>query len=356
MPSSSVPHTRPPDSSDCPRDVQVDNARGILVTLVVAGHLVEPYIYGSGLARTAYVLIYAFHIPGLVFLSGYLSHARPFRELVLKVTTSLLVPYLLFEVVYSVADFMLGDGESLTISVLTPYWLLWYLPALGAWRLILPLMSRLPRPLLVATGLALLAGTVPEIGTTFTASRFFVFLPAFLLGHRMASRGSLRDLLPRTHAWVILAACCLVAVAVAQDIDVRWLYGSRPYAALGSGPLDGMLFRLLLLVWSLSMAVAAATVTKARKGLMSRIGAVSMYPYVLHGLVVMVVVDLLPSELDTAYVVAPAILSVPLSILLSSRLAVGLFRPLLEPGRYGFIRRMSSASASSVSPSGVRRE
>lgn len=52
------------------RSVFLDNAKGILILLVVFGHLIEQAALQNGLSRAFYGAIYLFHIPAFAMLSG----------------------------------------------------------------------------------------------------------------------------------------------------------------------------------------------------------------------------------------------------------------------------------------------
>ena len=52
------------------RDAKIDNLKGILIFLVVFGHLLE-LVITKGHAKYIYELIYSFHMPFFIFLSGY---------------------------------------------------------------------------------------------------------------------------------------------------------------------------------------------------------------------------------------------------------------------------------------------
>ena len=54
------------------RDVRIDNAKGALIVLVVMGHFLLP-IANTWFNTGCLYLIYSFHMPCFVFLSGYLS-------------------------------------------------------------------------------------------------------------------------------------------------------------------------------------------------------------------------------------------------------------------------------------------
>ena len=56
------------------RDYHVDNIKGILIFLVVCGHLLSTLQdMDSTFAIGVRTLIYFFHMPGFIFMSGYLA-------------------------------------------------------------------------------------------------------------------------------------------------------------------------------------------------------------------------------------------------------------------------------------------
>src|SRR5947209_6560895 len=62
------------------RDPFFDNAKLLLVVFVVIGHNWYPLIGHSRAVKAAYMVVYAFHMPAFILLSGYFSRrfeARP---------------------------------------------------------------------------------------------------------------------------------------------------------------------------------------------------------------------------------------------------------------------------------------
>ncbi|MDA3100191.1 acyltransferase family protein, partial [Staphylococcus pseudintermedius] len=55
------------------RDAFFDNARAILIFLVVFGHLIQPYTDAHPTVYALYLLIYSFHMPAFLFISGYFA-------------------------------------------------------------------------------------------------------------------------------------------------------------------------------------------------------------------------------------------------------------------------------------------
>ena len=57
-----------------------DNARGMLITLVVLGHVIEPGVNSKGYLNWLFFFIYVFHMPAFFFLSGMLSKSTVYSR------------------------------------------------------------------------------------------------------------------------------------------------------------------------------------------------------------------------------------------------------------------------------------
>ena len=53
------------------RNPYFDNAKAILIILVVIGHIIEPFIEDIYTLKIIYEFIYTFHMPAFILLSGY---------------------------------------------------------------------------------------------------------------------------------------------------------------------------------------------------------------------------------------------------------------------------------------------
>ena len=114
---------------------EIDMAKGVLILLMVAFHL--------GLFNTKYPhacqIVYAFHMSGFLLLSGYLFSVNKEPHKFLKGIYGIVVPYIVFEIVYLLGVGMLGkfigasntfDGEILTMLsniAFSPIGTYWYL-------------------------------------------------------------------------------------------------------------------------------------------------------------------------------------------------------------------------------------
>lgn len=318
----------------------LENVRGVLIALVVMGHSLEPLLAREPLAQALYTAIYLFHIPAFAFLSGHLSRAEWSKKALVNIAWSLLAPLAVFQGLYVAFDaWVLGRGLS-RVWLVQPYWLLWFLWSLACWRLMLPLLRRLPMPLAVSVIVALGAGLLPWVGYLFGLSRTLVFLPCFVAGHLTQRDWLLRNT-PRLRvlAGALFAALgifvWLMATGRVAVPNPQWLYGSAGYSALGTPPIIGMAKRLALLACALVFTWAVFMLCPRNTGLLTGLGGRSLAPFLLHGFVVRGVEKAGGFALlqgATGVVLALGCGAV-LALLLAHPLVVGLTRPLWEPRR-----------------------
>lgn len=266
------------------RDAWKDNARLALITLVVFGHSLEP-LRGVASIDALYRFLYLFHMPAFAFLSGAVARTEVDVKLLKRITFQLLLPYLLFQALYALAAQAPGWPDAGPKGVTTPYWLLWYLPSLAAWRLLLPLFVRLRHPLLLACLFALMAGWSDDVGYRMSLSRTASFFPFFLIGHVYAPawRERLRGPLVCALALAMLLALGWAASAVP---DPRWLYGSNGYAALGVDNAAGTLWRMLRLGAGVAGSAAFLALVPRREFDATAVGGRSLQAYLAHGFIV----------------------------------------------------------------------
>lgn len=62
------------------RNLRLDGVKLLLIVLVVVGHCIEPTRYDNPVSGCLYSIIYSFHMPLFVFLSGYFAKVRSFTE------------------------------------------------------------------------------------------------------------------------------------------------------------------------------------------------------------------------------------------------------------------------------------
>ncbi len=316
------PTTSPPRSRARTRDPWFDNAKMLLVTLVVVGHS-WTLLPDTTLNSRLYTFLYLWHMPAFVLVTGYLSRRFTWSAGNLqRLATGVLVPYLVFEglLVLFRRSFTGADYDRVWLQ---PHWPMWFLVALLAWRLATPLLLRMRHPFLVAVGLCLLGGLVQT--ELLDIGRVLGFLPFFVAGLLVPDSvvAWLRSEAARRLAVPVLAAGAMAAWVVDTQLRSSWTYWRDSYGTLGVSVLDGMLVRLVLLAVCLTLAAAAIALVPHRDGWLARMGAASLVVYLGHGFVV--------KAAEYAGVPGWAAADPALSLALVTSAAVGLALALASP-------------------------
>ena len=172
-----------------------DNARFACIVLVVLGHATQRLTYDSDAALAFYLLIYAFHMPAFAIISGYFSKSdAPGSRQMARVITDILLPYVIFEALWTLTKWIV-EGQA-NPNLTQPSWTLWFLLALGIFRLVLPYLALLRWPLLWTVVISIGAGYLPNIDSTLSLSRTLGLLPFFALGWWLRDRDVVERLAP----------------------------------------------------------------------------------------------------------------------------------------------------------------
>lgn len=286
------------------REYGLDNLRGILIFLVVFGHLLENCGSFPG-AGFLYRTIYSFHMPAFLFLTGYF--ARYDRK---KLVCGLLVPYILFQTAYILFDRWMNGGET-ELQYTTPYWLLWYLMACILYHIILPLyaVSSL-RQQFLALGitflLSLLAGYDGTVGYRLSLSRFLVFQPWFLLGYYCRQGGWIPEIIQWSEkrkiplkSLLTAGVCILVLLMQLFSFRPEILYGAHPYETLAYGPLERIFAGITAFSWIGFGCLVLLPLLRWRLPMLTALGQNTMPVYLLHGFVVRYIQRCQPGMLET---------------------------------------------------------
>lgn len=318
------------------RDPYIDNVKGLLIVLVVLGHLLAQTLGSSPGGKTIYTFIYLCHMPAFVMLSGMLSAAELTGRRAASLIRDLLVPYVVFQLLYMTFYTVMDKPMHWTVNgFLSPIYHLWFLPALFIWRMLAPPFAQLRGAVVVAIVVSLSAGAATVLGRALALDRVSGMLPFFVLGvwlgrGRLAYRPSARV---RVAAIAVLVAAAPLAYLVASRLSGLWVYWNRAYQQLGVGVTEGVLIRLGLLGVGLAMTWAIMMLAPRRQTFFTGWGVNSMYPYLLHVFVVMAfawspLVDQVDNIPALLVLVAAAVALVWLT---ASRPVVWALRPLVSP-------------------------
>ncbi|EET62030.1 hypothetical protein BRYFOR_05693 [Marvinbryantia formatexigens DSM 14469] len=224
------------------REYAYDNLKFLLIVLVIAGHLADFYTEPGGnasgslavAARGLYGLIYIFHMPAFIFVSGlFAKSALSDKSRAMKRTGEFLVLYILCKLLLGLPSMLLRctfDFQLLSESGIPWFMLsmaLWYAMAyvLEKCRVIL---KKWNVPVILAANIALacILGYTGVIGDFLCLSKTIVFFPFFWMGLHMDA-GKLTDKVSKPVCRAVGAVGILLFV-LAAVIQPEFLYALRP--------------------------------------------------------------------------------------------------------------------------------
>lgn len=165
------------------RDLRIDGVKFFLICLVIIGHFMQGARYNSEVTTALYSVIYNFHMPLFVLLSGWFFKSKNFAE-VHKSNIKLLEPLIVFHII-AVHSFSLVNYLKFEPSPL------WYILSLFAWRYIMLIINMLCKggggKICVSVTLSVLAFcTINKYEEFMSIMRTFQFLPFFVIGSEMS--------------------------------------------------------------------------------------------------------------------------------------------------------------------------
>ncbi len=273
------------------RNHSLDNAKFILILLVVFGHLIEPYIGEDTAFKVIYLFIYSFHMPAFVLVSGMLSKAILSEDATDRMIKTILVPFIVFTLFYESVYFLENGQLSKYIRGLQPYWVLWFFLSLFIWRLLLPVVVKFRYPVVFLVMVSLLAGYFDPIGRFMGISRTIYFFPFFVIGYLMTPDllSNLKlNKIPKVFFMVVLGMN-IALFASFHEMSEDWLLGATSYFDYDVQVWSAGLIRFALYCLSLLTVVSFLFLVPRNPVFLSRKGVNSLQVYVWHPIVITVI-------------------------------------------------------------------
>jgi fucose 4-O-acetylase-like acetyltransferase len=314
------------------RDYFFDNAKFILILLVVIGHAIEPLIAKNHFLHSVYLFIYLFHMPLFILIGGYFTKKKKnLGKLLLK----FLIPYLIFELLY--APLFIGQYQFLV----TPYWVLWFMLSYICWNLMLPLFTKLKHPIILSIIIAIGAGYISSLGLFLSISRTLYFFPFFILGHYLTKQHIewIFAHVKKAYSIAILSLTFMILLFFDLDIIQKWLYGVDSYRELGNPEWYAGIYRLGLFGITAILSIAFLSLIPRKKTWYSELGSRTLYVYLLHVFVIKLIsmLHIYQFIVNPLEVILLILFSILVTIFLSSKGVKNVTQYFIEP-RLDFIK------------------
>lgn len=270
------------------RDVYFDNLKFILISLVVMGHLFQPFNGGITIGPI-FKFLYSFHMPLFIFIAGYFSKNIDNNNYNKKVIINFVIPYLIFETIYTIFDYFIFEQDKLEFTYFYPYWIMWFMFSMIIWKMVTPYLIKIKYIFLICVAVSLLAGYAKDVEYYASISRILYFFPFFLLGFYSKREWIKKLNQPRIKigAVILLLVCFFLLLMVNDSIHVKWFFGTLPYQSIGYEDWYSGVYRLIGYVFSVVVGICILSLTPTKKlPIISNLGKNTLYVFILHGFII----------------------------------------------------------------------
>lgn len=262
------------------RDNRIDSLKGLLIILVILGHVITTLDNVNVVNHAVMGLIYVFHMPLFILISGYLTKSpeqQPAREM-WRGVLNIFITLCIFQLLDSIRIYFYGGSFQVAMERF-PLGVLWYLLSLIYWKLMLHYTPKwlLRRPALylgIAVVVSVLCG-LTKLGGFLSLQRTLNFYLFFLLGYYYR-QGALDK------RWWHNNILHLLVAAIGLPL-VFWLYPRCGNVMNGADhyTLDGIPEKIIILTCSVAMSLLVFNLVRENR-LLSKIGKDSMFYFLFH--------------------------------------------------------------------------
>lgn len=293
------------------RDMTLDGLKFLMICLVTIGHAIEPTRYVVKESGMLYSVIYAFHMPMFIMLSGYFSKSLNLQK-INQSAVNLIETYIVMDIVIG-----LQLGRELIPILLRPSSSCWYILSLICWRYMLYCMVGVrmmgKRMILICSViLAFLFLLIPlqeKYLNIFSVMRTVQYFPLFFLGYcinpilveKLRNRAFIKVALYGASAVTLFCCCALTSRSLhVLEFHRDSLYGlSSEFGTY----FESLLYLVAITVGGLTISMALLSVRKLPK-FFCDYGRYSLIFYFVQGVLVFKITKLLPVNLPIELLLA----------------------------------------------------
>lgn len=266
------------------RDNRLDTLKGLMIILVILGHLITALDNVNTINHAVMGGIYVFHMPLFIFISGYLTKdpRKQSPSHMWNSVKNIALALIIFQVIRCAINLALG-GELIATLKSFPYGELWYLLCLIYWRVLFYYTpTRLIDKPALHIGIAVLAaifvGLIP-LHNELALNRGINFYMFFLLGFYY-KQGKLKSPLWRNnYVHAALAAVLLPVIFILFPRCGNMLNGADQYI------MQDIPQKVMILVCSVSMTLLVFHLIRENRPL-AHVGRDSLFFYLYHYIVI----------------------------------------------------------------------
>lgn len=260
------------------RDYLFDNLKLLLIVSVVLAHLVSGSTKQNPMSGYIYYIIYGFHMPFFIFITGYFTKdVSKARE---NAFTSTLIPFLIFNALYGLS---FADPDYLDLFRIQRNF--WFLLCIFYWKFILKDFIRIRFALVVSFVLALGIGLFPRPGDYLCISRAVVLFPFFLLGYYCTPKHiqMIRDLSKKITGPTLIACFAFMCFLYQTNhLKKSAFYFRNAYEYIGYSNTKGLIVRVMLMVVAIVISICLINLLPNKNYKITKWGANTFAIYIGH--------------------------------------------------------------------------
>lgn len=266
------------------RDLRVDNVKGFLIILVIMGHLIEGFTrHNQNGFWQIYNLIYSFHMPLFVMLSGYLFKDK-------GVTSRVITLFIIYAVAQLVMMVPVCIKHGFTWhSILNPGYSLWFLLSLGFWNCIYSNVKHIRYIFLISLVVSLLVGFIQGDAQVLSWERTLSFFPFYIFGASILAK---REVIKKYNAlsWpvkLLTISLPFIIYMVYMNVftpDHRAAHLVVPYMLDVDDGLKDLLTRAIYLGFSFTLSVGLFSLFSEHKTFLTKVGTYSLPVYLFQAI------------------------------------------------------------------------
>ena len=280
------------------RDLYWDTLKFMLIFLVVYGHTISTFSPCGSFNNATYNLIFIFHMPLFIFVSGRFSHINNKSKYIQSILR-ILETYIVFQFLRSFMPVLLGESftfQTILSFLLRPQYTLWYLLCLVYWRLLVLIIPKRVldnHPILIlgiSIVVCIFGGFIPIPASILSIQRAMSFLPFFFMGYYSAEI-DLMKYIRKINIGIPIISIIAVFLFIYFFLNTELgfvLYAKSSYWSHPIfSPYTLCMFRLLLFLAASFLGIMVMRLVRVQP-FMAKLGGATLFIYIFHSFVVQV--------------------------------------------------------------------
>ena len=269
--------------SNTNRNFLYDNIKAVLISFVVAAH----YVRVSGIFdfnefnAVFYTFAFSFIMQGFFFISGFFS--KKVDKCHKGAVDNFLIPYIIFTILMYLTR-LIVNGEA-NLQFYSPTHGMWFFLNMFVYRYIIKYAVKIKGIRTISFAFYIFAGLFPILGRTLSLGRIFSFFIFFIMGY-YADESTFKKIRNLKRYYVIPSFACGTALfsylVVKMKPDVELFQFREYFGAYGITNVQGIVFRLVLLVFTVLFLIAITNLMPDKKCFLTTIGMRTLPIFVFH--------------------------------------------------------------------------